>query len=916
MYYRFQLQIILSFLFLVICNQAQLGSVCNSSWLLVISSCGSKAWAEGRSDVSLSIQEYELEAERFYETGQTYDAQGEYPSALEFYQKALQIYQNINNVFGEAECLHRIGKLHQRQGRFNQALEIYHRALSITNETDNQYLEWRILNNVGSSYLGLGQYTKALIAYKQALVVVQLLNYPQGEQAVLSNIGLVYGDLGQHNRALELYQQALVINRRIEAVSAEDELFLLRSEGSTLHHIGLIYEQLRQHLQAIEMFQQALAIKRQIGDPYIEVATLIGLGSNYNLLGQPELGLPFLEQAIEISHNVGNKNNEAYALDSLGKLYSNLEQFSQAWQAYYRALIILLETEDRPAQLFTLSNIADLLIQQNQPELAIIFYKRSVNVTESIRRDIQGLPIEQQQSYTNTVADTYRKLADLLLQQDRVLEAQQVLDLLKVQEIQDYLRRGVRGTEQTAEGIYLLEAEKQVFARFDNLLQQGSRLAELEAIPPEDLTPEQREEYLQLEQTRRQIKATFTEFLELPDVKAALEQLRVNAPQALELDALDALRQNLAQLPQGAILLYPFVLDDRLELVVLSPNLPPIHKTVLVTRVELNHAISEFLTVLQNPESDPKPAAEKLYNWLIRPIEPFLTESDANVILYAPDRQLRYIPLAALHDGEQWFVEKFQINQLTAVGLTSLNTPPRAQPRILAGAFSEGRYNISRRNGEYRYPFSGLPFAKAEVQTIASLFPDTRQLINQAFTEDATLPFLNSYNIIHFATHAMFTTGAPEDSFILLGNGETIDMHDIRNLSLTNVDLMVLSGCQTAVSTLNLGQSLGDGVEILGFGYQVQNAGVRAAIASLWSVDDGGTEVLMSQFYALLQQSSLSKSAALQQAQIALITGEQHFQLRDELIRQRNLGDIPQLDTQQLTHPYYWAPFILIGNGL
>ncbi|MBD2027926.1 CHAT domain-containing protein, partial [Leptolyngbya sp. FACHB-711] len=223
-------------------------------------------------------------------------------------------------------------------------------------------------------------------------------------------------------------------------------------------------------------------------------------------------------------------------------------------------------------------------------------------------------------------------------------------------------------------------------------------------------------------------------------------------------------------------------------------------------------------------------------------------------------------------------------------------------PRVLAGAFSEGRYNIPR--GGTVLPFGGLPFAKPEVETIARLYPNTRQLIDREFTRAATEPILNDYNIVHLATHAMFTTGSPEDSFILFGDGSTITMRDVSSLDLDNVDLVVLSSCQTAVSSMQLQ----DGKEILGFGYQIQATGARAAIASLWAVDDGGTEALMSRFYTALRSGNLSKTAALQQAQIALIQGATRTRL-EHLVDSEN-------QPVTLEHPYYWASFILIGNGL
>jgi CHAT domain-containing protein len=173
---------------------------------------------------------------------------------------------------------------------------------------------------------------------------------------------------------------------------------------------------------------------------------------------------------------------------------------------------------------------------------------------------------------------------------------------------------------------------------------------------------------------------------------------------------------------------------------------------------------------------------------------------------------------------------------------------------------------------------------------------------------------MDDYSIVHLATHAAFLPGSPLDSFILLGNGETITLQEVQDeWFFSNLDLIVLSACQTAVS------SLGDsGEEILGFGYLMQNAGVNAAMASLWTVDDGGTQTLMSAFYANLLQTGVTKTEALRQAQLSLIHQGNSSQSQPNrgitLIAQNNETE-PQT-WSRLSHPYYWSPFVLIGNGL
>nr|WP_324616244.1 CHAT domain-containing protein [Lusitaniella coriacea] len=147
---------------------------------------------------------------------------------------------------------------------------------------------------------------------------------------------------------------------------------------------------------------------------------------------------------------------------------------------------------------------------------------------------------------------------------------------------------------------------------------------------------------------------------------------------------------------------------------------------------------------------------------------------------------------------------------------------------------------------------------------------------------------------------------------MLFGDGKIATLREIQNWSLTNVDLVVLSACQTG-----LGGKFENGEEILGLGYQFQRAGARAAMASLWSVDDGGTQALMNGFYGALQGSGMTKAEALRQAQIALITGDYSAVGGERgivAVRSRD-GIEPEVE-EGLSHPYYWAAFILIGNGL
>ncbi|MFN6444552.1 MAG: tetratricopeptide repeat protein [Nostoc sp. DedSLP05] len=836
--------------------------------------------------------------------GTIYNYLGQYPKALEYFQQALAIRQQIGDRSGESTTLNNIGGIYSRLGQYPKALKYYQQALAIIKQIGDRSTEGTTLNNIGFIYSSLGQYPKALEYYQQALAIFKQIGNLSNEGTTLDNIGVIYNKLGEYPKALDYSQQALAIFKQIGDLS---------NEGATLNNIGFIYSRLGQYLKALDYYQQALAIIKQIGNLSGEGTTLDNIGVIYSRLGQYLKALDYSQQALAIFKQIGDRSGEGGSLNNIGGIYYRLGQYPKALEYYQQALAIIKQIGDRSGEGTNLSNIGFLLDAQKQPELAIVFFKQSVNVTEKIRQDLRVLPKEQQESYTKTVADTYRRLADLLLQKDRVLEAQQVLDLLKVQELQEYLRN-VRGNQQTQQGVDNLPPEQKITDSYNQLLNQaieiGKELTELQKIPYAQQTSTQKQRFAQLTTQQGQIVKMFEEFTHRADVVAYIQQLRQTAKdQNVSLQRLRNIADNLKRLEQNAVLLYPLILEDRLELILATPGSPPIRRTVAVKRQDLNQAIVNFRSALQNPNSDAKQPAKQLYDWLIKPLENDLQKADAKTIIYAPDGQLRYIPLAALYDGKQWLVERLRVNNITAASLTDFTTKPQAHLKVLAGAFTQGHYEFQV--GNQHFKLTGLPFAAKEVASLEAAISGTTKLLDKDFSTTATIPQMNQNSVVHFATHAAFVPGLPEDSFILFGNGDRVTLRDIQNTwFLTNVDLMVLSACETG-----LGGTLGNGEEILGFGYLMQNAGARAAVASLWSVNDGGTQALMDVFYAKLKLGNLTKTEALRQAQIALINTSKNTKGKQRG-NSIEIEALPSNVSDRLSHPYYWAPFILIGNGL
>ena len=819
--------------------------------------------------------------------GRLYSDLGFKAKALAYYNQALTLYQALKDREGEATTLNNIGHVYSALGEKQKALDYYQQALPLSRAVGDRAGEAITLNNIGVVYDDSGEKQKALDFYQQALPLRLAVGDRAGEATTLNNIGGVYDALGEKQKALDYYQQSLPLSRAVGDRTGE---------ARTLNNISSVYDDLGEKQKALDYLQQSLPLSQAVGDRSQEATTLNNIGRVYDALGEKQKALDYYQQALPLFRALAYRFGEAATLNNIGLVYSDLGEKQKALDYYQQALTLSRAVGNRSGEATTLNNIAALLQKQKQPQLAIIFYKQSVNVYETLRGDIKGLSKELQQTYTESVAYTYRNLSDLLLEQDRILEAQRVLDLLKVQELDDYLQT-VRGNNNTEKGIAKLPPEQKIDAGIESVLakavnigQEISQLQERRKLNGK-LTPSEEKQLAQLWEQQEKIVENFNKFIESPEVLALIDQLK---PQTRSADLLNrlgdlgSLPDNLKKLDQNAVLLYPLILEDRLEIILTTPDSPPVRRTVKVSKKELNQTISQFRSSLSNIADSKKPA-QKLYEWLINPIENDLKTAQAKTIIYAPDSQLRYIPLAALYDGKQWLIERYRINNITAASLTDFNTKPELKMQILAAAFTQGRYQF--KIGEQPFDFSGLRFAGKEINQLAKTVAATTKFIDTDFNPQI-IPQMDSYTIVHWATHAAFVPGSPEQSFVLFGDGTPVTLTDMKKWQFKNLDLIVLSGCETG-----LGGNFGTGIEILGLGYQLQSAGARAVIASLWSVDDGGTQVLMNNFYANLKTGKYSKAEALQKAQISLINSNNQ-------------------QKKDLSHPYYWSPFILIGNGL
>lgn len=840
------------------------------------------------------------EAQQQFQRGEQAFQTNRFPEARTAYLEALRLWEQSDRIDKQANALFKLAQTNEVLGEYHEALLHYQKALTLFTQLNRTDEQAGALSGTGIAYLRMGQYSNAIEAFQATLKLV-----PQSGVA-LNGLGLAYSYLGDGKTALDYYEKSLVVRRR-------NKLFL--SAAATLINMGIVHESQGETRRALNLYQQALEIFKSNQYPPGWITSLNEIGKLYTLLNDPDRAQSNFKMALDLAVQSNYPRGQGYSLEYIGLSYHQRQEYPKAIESYHRSLSVRRAIGDREGEAVVLNRLGDTFRESQEIDLAILFYKQSVNVYEGIRSDLRKLPREQQSSYTKTVEKTYRNLADLLLKRDRILEAQQVLDLLKFQELEQYLNQinTVRSSRRPPENLL---PEAKIITKYDALqtsaITLGKELAALRSTPEANRTEMQRQRIIVLTKLEEDLNQEFNQFRDRPEIQALLASLSPQVrKQTIDTADLDALRADLKQL--NAVLIYPLVLDDRLELIITTPDSPPLRRPVNVKRETLNLAIKDFRNAITTQAANPEIYAQQLYRWLIEPIEADLQASNPKTLIYAPDAQLRYIPLGALHDGKQWLTERYAINAITAKSLLKFTREPQKELKILAGAIGGKATQV--KVGARSFDFKGLPFTTTEVQSIRALQPtSTEPLTDDRFTLDNLKPKLGDYNVLHLATHAALVPGNPENSFILFSGNTTATLKDIENWTLNNFDLVVLSACETG-----LGGNFGsNGEEILGLGYQFQNRGAKATIASLWQVDDGGTQQLMTAFYQALQQGQ-SKSQALRSAQMALLGKRDSslppLQPRSDL-EPHYVGTQKLPTVQQLGHPYYWAPFILIGNGL
>lgn len=724
-------------------------------------------------------------------------------------------------------------------------------------------------------------------------------------------LAVVRHRLGDLETAVETYRSARLL---LEADSGREPL-----------HLGLLYNNLADvHLARGEL------------SPALELATTgvefveDRLGADHRLLGSLFLTLAQIHlargdagraledagRALEVIETALGREHPVWALARIerGRTHLALGSLDAAADDFIQALALADASGAIEVRWQGHDALAALLQRRQRRPGAIFFARQAVTLIQEMRRDLNALSPELEAGFLRNKLDAYRRLADLLVDEGRIAEAQAVLGMLKDEELAAYTRSEGRSAATPApDGI---EGEwRERYARIEaDVIARGQALRALKDIQLQrDLDEDERARRETLSADLRVAHKSYQAFVDQVRtyVKAASPE-RAAEVGARQLTSLRSWQNTLNDLGEGVVALHYLVTPHRLRIIVTTPDTLVVRDTDVTDRY-LHRLIAAHRAAVQDPGRDPRKPARRLYDALLAPVADDLVQAAADTLLLSLDGAVRYVPFAALWDGERWLAEGYRLTLLAEAARDKLKDAPARSWRV-------GGLGTSRATPG----FPALPAVRDELDGIVltgrgdprGIFQGVVHLDDDFDVERFRQVLDARYPVVHVASHFAFRPGTRRDSFLVLGDGGRLSLEQVEeeDFSFHHVDLLTLSACDTA-----LGAPGADGREVEGLAAIFQNLGTPSVLATLWPVADESTSLFMETLYRQMYELKGRKAEALRAAQLAFLKGEV---TRAEPAaggpRGVDLLSDEEPDARRsdgsLAHPFYWAPFLLMGN--
>ena len=824
-----------------------------------------------------------------------------------------------NFVNSQTQNLIEQGKTLYETGRFTEAVNVLKQAASKYQADGDSLNHAMTLSNLSLAYQKLGQWQSAETTINFSLNLLQKL--PENQIAKIYAQSLdVKGKLqftrGQFQNAIATWQDAekiysqlnlqpALIQSRINQAQAMQALGLFlkaqntlisvgeslkRQPSSALKSVGLrsvgdVFRTIGNVDKSKEVLQQSLIVASSVKATQEKSETLISLGNTFRLQQQPNsqsLAIKFYQQAANIAPE---SELHLQAQLNLFSLFVEMENLNAAKKLIPQISADFKNLSPNRKSVYMCINFAKTLEKFKQKtSLKTPSWLDIAQILSKAVQQAQTIQDKRSESYAlGNLGEVYEKTEQLNQAQKLTQKALNIATSIRAEDI-IYKLQWQMGRLYREEG-NINKAIEYYHAAWQILKSLRSDLVAMDDNVQfsfrESIEPVYRQ-YVDLllnsvnnneDQKNLIIAREVIESLQLAEIDNFFRSACFNSKVVLD-DVVD--EENLK-----AAIIYPIILPDRLSVILKLPHSSLVSYTISVAEKEVEETIQKIRTDIEERKigGDKQAQFQKLYNWLLQPAEKYLEDSKINTLVFVLDGSLRNIPPATLYDGKQYLIEKYSIAVSPGLQLYELKRLQKKSLNVLTGGLSEERFN-----------FPKLDYVEQELQQIKSQVSDAKVLLNEKFTSNAVEKQVNrkSYPIVHLATHGQFSSNS--DETFLVAYDQPIKVNELNQLLRNQeenhpeaIELLVLSACETAA---------GDKQAALGLAGVAIQAGARSTIASLWALNDASTAELMSQFYHELKKPNISKAQALRNAQLTLLKQEEY------------------------SIPYFWAPYVLIGNWL
>jgi CHAT domain-containing protein len=851
-------------------------SCCSGLSLLLLGSSASLPVSAAALPIAQSAPSTDIQQ------GQRQFEQGQYQAAIDTWNALLK----TNPTPSQRLLLHRnLAQAYKQLGQTETAIEQWENLIKLARQQSDQRLLTLALIEQAQTYSAIGRTRTALTLLcdanpqgacspNSALALARLQRDANAESAALGSLGDTHRLLGEYDRANSILKQALTLaatqqnrpyqlaalnslgnnarslnqryRRRVTSLTRQGELAQAKAQQTLAETQATI---------ARDYFQQSLTLATTLNSLPGQVQaqlSLLSLSPNptqattqqatiarlieqlpatrervYSTIDlaryspQPET---LLNQAIRTAQTIQDQRSESFALGALGHWQEQQGNAKAALQTTEQAILAADRAIAKDSLYQWEWQMARILRTQNQIPAAIVAYEQSIATMESIRSDLLSADRNLQFDFRDRVEPIYRELIDLRFKvAEQTTPANVSLNAYQPVSL-------VRPTTSAWSA-----------ANRPNVNNLGSALVALDSLRLAEL-----QNYFGSDCLIR-----------------ASEQTKSNV-----------------QDDRSAIV-RSIILDDRLVSVLSLPNQPDRFISTKISRKDLEKEVIALRGELETYYDNFKPArAQRLYQSLIQPFDAELQAAGIDTLVFVNDGILRSLPMAALHDGKQYLIERYAIATTPSISLTNTAPAINASSKALAAGMTQEATIDGQR-------FVALTNIADELTGIQTILPGSQILQDTDFTQQRLREALakNPFPIIHLATHGQFGAEA-EDTFLVMGDQQKLSLNQldrlIRSVSTSNelIDLLTLTACQTAV---------GDDRAALGLAGIAIQAGAKSAIASLWYINDATTRDFSQTFYQNLKVTD--KAKALQAAQIKMI--------RSNTTESR---------------PAYWAPYVLVGS--